>query len=442
MADPMSTRVRPWTETTLAAWRAACSVDAELSALAVNAAVTFAIRSGDDRAVFCFREGVLVGDPADDPVGNSANDAEADFTLAAAAEDWAKFFQSVPPPAYQNFFGMRMRVASAGVEGSELAMAQHAHLSRRVLELGRQAISGSSDGNVTENQSTDVMGSKAGLRSGYVQVTLDGQPLELFYEFAGEGQDVVLLHTAGADSRQYHDLMANPELTARCRMFAFDLPGHGRSDRLPNVPIGGYSLTTELYAQAIQSVIDALDLHTPIVSGSSMGGEICLEMAYRATIHNGPQGTRLGGVIACESSDNVPGRKVNWAKHPLVNESVFVPEWVYGLMAPQSPEYYRRKVWWGYSQGGFGTFAGDIDFYSGDWDARDRVGQIDTALCPVIMMTGEYDYSCTPAMSEATAKKIPGAVFWPMPELGHFPMAENPPLFARHFARALDQIGI
>lgn len=438
----MTEQIRCWTDTTLAAWRAACSDDTELSALAVNASVTFAVRSGDQQAAFTFRAGVLAADPADDLLDGSADDVPA-YILAAAPEAWAKFFQPVPPPAYQNFFGMRMRVASATVEGSELAMAQHAHISRRVLELGRAAISGGtvSSGNrdTMMNHPTDAIPSKTNLRSGYVGVTLDGQILDLFYESVGEGQDVVLLHTAGADSRQYHDLMADPALTSRCRMFAFDLPGHGRSDLLPNTQIGDYSLTTEQYAQVILAVIDALALQSPVVSGSSMGGEICLELAYRASHKNG---VVLSGVIACESSDNVPGRKVNWAKHPLVNESVFVPEWVYGLMAPQSPEHYRRKVWWGYSQGGFGTFAGDIDFYSDDWDGRDRVGRIDTALCPVVMMTGEYDYSCTPAMSEATAKKIPGAIFWSMPELGHFPMAENPPLFARHFARALDQLGV
>jgi len=408
-----------WTDEHLHEWREACHADAELSALAAAANVTFAIRSGNNTAQFSFREGLLA-----DVSGT------ADFTLVAAPDDWAKFFQVVPPPAYQNFFGMRMRVPSVVVEGSELAMAQHAHIVRRVLELGREAISGQ-----PQVQTPDAARSKVQLRSGYVRISLDDEPLEIFYETAGQGQDVLLLHTAGVDSRQYQDLMADAQLTSRCRLIAFDLPGHGRSDLLPHALIGGYSLTTELYAKTILAVIDELELQSPIVSGSSMGGEICLEMAYRAA-------DTLGGVIACEASDHVPGRKVSWAKHPLVNESVFVPEWVYGLMAPQSPEYYRRKVWWGYSQGGFGTFAGDVDFYSGDWDGRDRVGYIDTTKCPVVMMTGEYDYSCTPAMSEATAKKIPGAVFWPMPALGHFPMAENPPLFAEHFAKALDQIGV
>ncbi len=136
----------------------------------------------------------------------------------------------------------------------------------------------------------------------------------------------------------------------------------------------------------------------------------------------------------------MPGRHVAWALHPQVNQAVFVPEWVYGLMAPQSPLECRREVWWHYSQGGFGTFFGDIAFYSGGWDRRDVIGDIDTARCPVIMLTGEYDYSCTSEMSQATAAKIKGAVFEVMGELGHFPMAENPSRFVEHLLGALEHI--
>jgi hypothetical protein len=54
------------------------------------------------------------------------------------------------------------------------------------------------------------------------------------------------------------------------------------------------------------------------------------------------------------------------------------------------------------------VYQGDVHFYSNDWDAREDVRRIDTEKC-VPLLTGEYDYSCTPAMSEAVRRRSPAA---------------------------------
>lgn len=48
------------------------------------------------------------------------------------------------------------------------------------------------------------------------------------------------------------------------------------------------------------------------------------------------------------------------------------------------------------------------------------------------MLTGEYDWSNTPAMSQATCDKIPGGRHQAMEGLGHFPATENPKKFVPH----------
>jgi pimeloyl-ACP methyl ester carboxylesterase len=68
------------------------------------------------------------------------------------------------------------------------------------------------------------------------------------------------------------------------------------------------------------------------------------------------------------------------------------------------------------------------------------MGQIDTKACPVYMLTGEYNYSCTPAISRATADQIPGAIFETMKGLGHFPATEDPTRFLPYLMKALDHI--
>jgi pimeloyl-ACP methyl ester carboxylesterase len=45
----------------------------------------------------------------------------------------------------------------------------------------------------------------------------------------------------------------------------------------------------------------------------------------------------------------------------------------------------------------------------------------------VHLLIGHYDFSATVSDAYALAEWIEGAVVTEMPELGHFPMTENPP---------------
>ena len=58
---------------------------------------------------------------------------------------------------------------------------------------------------------------------------------------------------------------------------------------------------------------------------------------------------------------------------------------------------------------GPGVYAGDVQCYSFDWDARKDIKRVDTTKCRVSLLNGEYDYSCTPAMTEAVAEAIAGS---------------------------------
>jgi pimeloyl-ACP methyl ester carboxylesterase len=256
----------------------------------------------------------------------------------------------------------------------------------------------------------------------YYRIPLCGDEARIYLEEAGRGVPLVCLHTAGADSRQYRHLLNDPQVTDRFRVSAFDLPRHGRSlppDRWWETE---YLLTTDVYRDTVMAVADALELESPIVLGCSMGGSLVLELA-RA------HADRLRGVIGVSGAGKLAGRFPDWPLHPDVNAQQSVPSWVYGLMAPHGPERDRRDVWWIYAQGGPGIYRGDTYFYSEDFDLRGREKEIDTARCPVVLMTGEYDYACAPEESARTAEAIPGAEFVRMRGIGHFPMAENYPLF-------------
>ena len=408
-------------EGALGRWQALCDADPALAHRLPGAAARFAlVQPGFALTLDFARERVRLREGADAPT-----------RFTASAGIWSRFLAPMPIRHHHNLFALRMRVPGFALEGDELAWAQHAHLLRRVLDLGRWAQrgeAGPAPASLRPRLGTPTPCPAA--RGRYVTVRARGRDHVIYGESSGMGRPILGLHTAGSDSRQFHRLMAEPRLAeAGFAITAFDLPGHGRSPAVTEP--GGWALDTELYAELVLGFVAAWGFaEKPVLLGASMSGEICLEMALRA-----PE--RFAAIVACEASDHIDGRRTPWADHPKVNAMTFTPEWIEGLMAPQSPAECAAEVWWHYSQGGSGTFPGDILFYSGDWDARERVARIDTRHCPLTLMTGEYDYSCTAEHSAATAAKIPGARFQRMDAMGHFPFAENPGRFLDYLLPAL-----
>jgi pimeloyl-ACP methyl ester carboxylesterase len=267
----------------------------------------------------------------------------------------------------------------------------------------------------------------------YFSVGIDGIEHRIFVEEAGRGIPLLCLHTAGADSRQYRHLLNDKEVTDRFRVIAFDLPYHGRSTPPDGWWLSKYRLTAKSYLAMIRAVWLALGLERPVVLGCSMGGAIVLKLAAE---HQ----SELTGIVGLESSAYAPGRYNEFLHHPAIHGGELAASYTYGLNSPHSPEMNRRENWWYYSQSGPGVYQGDVYFYSLDWDAREDLRRIDTNRCKVALLTGEYDYSCTPAMSEAVAASIPGARLTIMQGMGHFPMIENYPAFRPYLIGALDHV--
>jgi pimeloyl-ACP methyl ester carboxylesterase len=267
----------------------------------------------------------------------------------------------------------------------------------------------------------------------YFSVAIGGVEHRVFVEEAGRGIPLLCLHTAGADSRQYRHVLNDAAVTDRFRVIAFDLPYHGRSAPPDGWWLARYRLTTASYLEMIRAVWLGLRLERPVVMGCSMGGAIVLKIAAEFQ-------DELTGIVGLESSAYAPGRYNELLHHPAIHGGELCASYTYGLNSPLSPEASRRENWWYYSQSGPGVYQGDVYFYSIDWDAREDIRRIDTNRCKVALLTGEYDYSCTPAMSEAAAAAIPGSRLTIMKGMGHFPMIENYPAFRPHLLAALEHV--
>jgi pimeloyl-ACP methyl ester carboxylesterase len=95
----------------------------------------------------------------------------------------------------------------------------------------------------------------------------------LNYVRRGSGEPLVLIHPLGAELVIWEPVM---ERLARERdVIAVDLPGFGRSPRLPN----GDRPTPEVMAGTVASLLDVFGVARALVAGYSLGGWVALELA-------------------------------------------------------------------------------------------------------------------------------------------------------------------
>ncbi|MGE0799380.1 MAG: alpha/beta fold hydrolase [Lautropia sp.] len=346
------------------------------------------------------------------------------LVLRAPPHVWARALVACPEPGYQSITALIRCTADFHVAADPLLFAQSLHGLERLLELLRPPAPAVNSTGVARDP-TLITGSYRDLQ---------GHPaLRIYFERSGRGIPLLMLHTAGADSRQFHDLLSDVELGERWAMTAFDMPGHGRSFPAIGTELQARPLTQAAYIDCIGRVIRQIVGEPVVLMGCSMGAAAAIAFA---ALH--PQ--LLRGVIALEAPDRSPGRLNPYLRHPKVNQSAYAQAYVRGLMSPASPARHRALATWYYSQGGFGVYAGDLRFYSVEYDGTAVAGKIDTRRTPVHLLTGEYDYSADPASTRRLADLIPGARVRTMRGLGHFPMTEHPDLFRSHLLPVLESL--
>jgi pimeloyl-ACP methyl ester carboxylesterase len=268
----------------------------------------------------------------------------------------------------------------------------------------------------------------------YLPCTILGEPHRLYVEEAGEGIPLLCLHTAGADTRQYRGMMNDARITKNYRVICFDMPWHGKT----SPPVGWqereYRLTAGDYMRMILDVSEALELDRPVAMGCSIGGRVVLHLAYKHP-------DRFRALIGLESAAYAePYYDLSWLNRPDVHGGMVCAGVVSGLVAPTVADAERWETLWHYMQSGPGVFKGDLYFYTtADGDIRDRLNRIDIRRCPLFLLTGEYDYSCTSeAMLEVS--RVTGAPATVMEGLGHFPMSEDHEKFASYLLPVLEKI--
>lgn len=388
--------------------------DPELRRLGAGLAGVLRIEGAGDPLVLRLNGGVI----------SPAPDATADIVLSAAPEAWEKALAVPPPPLFQGFTAFAQANPAFTVTGEPLLIGQARAVLERLFELALAAPPAPAE--TVARDMGRISGRYRTLR------TKDGA-CDLYIEEAGDGPPLLFLHTAGADSRQYHGQLSDIALAARWRMIAPDLPFHGRS--MPPAGWQGepYRLTAARYVDWCAGIIEQVIGGKVILAGGSMGAGLALLMAAERP-------DLVSGIIAIEPPFRSKGRRNPFQHHVSVHAGLHNSAYVRGLMSPTSPQDLRRRAAWIYSQGAPEIYAGDLAFYSDEFDGAKIAPRIDTARTPVALLCGTYDYSATPEDGAKLAALIPGALLRVMDGLGHFPMCEHPNLFRPHLLAALDHV--
>ncbi len=95
--------------------------------------------------------------------------------------------------------------------------------------------------------------------------------IDLYYEMAGDGEALLLIHALGSSCRDWE--LQIPAFSAHYKVIAIDLRGHGRSGKPP----GPYSIP--LFAADAVGLLDALNIASAHVVGLSLGGMVAFQLA-------------------------------------------------------------------------------------------------------------------------------------------------------------------
>ena len=230
-----------------------------------------------------------------------------------------------------------------------------------------------------------------------------------YHEYAGgeaQRSAVVLIHGAGGTHLYWP---AELRRLPGYRVFALDLPGHGKS-------AGRGLQSIAAYAQAVKDWLLAVGLHSAVFAGHSMGSAIALTLALEHAGH-------VNGLILLGAGARLkvsPELLENAASHTTYQNAVnMVIDWSFGSGAPprlkelagQRMAETRSSVLYG-------------DFFA--CDAFDETERIEQIRQPVLVICGNEDRMTPLRQSQYLAEHIPGAVLKTIPDAGHMVMLEKP----------------
>lgn len=233
-------------------------------------------------------------------------------------------------------------------------------------------------------------------QSGYASVN----NIRMWYAEFGEGPPVILLHGGLANSDYFGHLVASL-VQHHFRVIVADSRGQGRSSRSARPYSYG------LMASDVLALLDYLKLERVDLVGWSDGGIIGIDIA----IHH-PE--RLNHLFAFGANTDPSGAVVGGDKNPVFAEYIQRARHEYKSLS-NTPDQYDAfleqiaKMW--------------------ETEPHYTTAQLKSIKVPTTIADGQYDEVIKQSHDRYMARTIPGARLVILPNVSHFAMLQDPPLF-------------
>jgi len=232
------------------------------------------------------------------------------------------------------------------------------------------------------------------------------------YEGSNLGQKpaVVLIHGAGGNHLYWP---AEARRLAGYRVYAPDLAGHGKSDGRGRQTISGY-------AESILEWLAALEIHSAVFVGHSMGSAITLCLAL-----DHPEHVTGLALVAGGARLKVAPQLLEYTESPTtyLNAIKMIVDWSFSADAPaRIIDSVTKRM----SETRPSVLHSDFQACS-EFGVADRLGEISK---PALIVCGAEDKMTPLRYSQYLAEKISGAQLKVIPGAGHMVQIEKPRLVA------------
>ena len=248
----------------------------------------------------------------------------------------------------------------------------------------------------------------------------DGVKLSVVEWGNPDGPEVVLIYGAG-QSHLCFAKQRDSDLARDFRLVAFDLRGHGASDK-PSA--ASFYQTGRVWADDVAAVLDAKRLKRPVLVGWSLGARVVRQYL----MHHGD--ARLSGIVMAaarpiEDPNTAGSRPYFLAPDKTQDLGARIDATIDFLRAcfERQPDAREFEIALGYNM----LVPHEIRKIIMEWrvELADATRVLGSVKVPALVIHGEADHVILPAAARMTAEAIPGATLSMFPGCGHSPFFED-----------------